>query len=1112
MKTLTATPTTAKVDPKYWVFNGAPDGATAQNDTTRLSCTAVRTADTNIYQVHVDNVAKLFTGLTSLSTNTQAAPYSSSYANVIFGDTALGTAPWQYSPSFNWAVNGLGNYVYTGDPFVYVSDTSGFSSGQQLVVLEGDNGSSSPAFYSEWGQVGAAGQVAITQTIVNANYKSYSSSTAIPLPINVGNETVQPLYITTSGSTPSSTIAGFFPDWTYDYVVTASTAASPPNIVTFTPATTSTANAQFGSWAQGQIVFNAKGDYLGIVSTVTSTTVTATTGIPVAGNYTEIQFYPNSVVSTNWTNLVATTSLSYQSGLNVARSVSTTNGNPAPLETLTPGVVMPGNPIYTPYFSNGSYATISSLQSVIGSVAGGLTNGVDYLTISTTATVNTTATTYFYTPIFGSTVATGVVFGKVSTTPTATTGGYLVTSTTYTVATTGATTSTASALSIVDLNAYRMSSGNFGYGAESLGEVVSVATNGVVVPTTLAQPISYNGVTPTEALGTNDVFVIVNTDAAPSATILTPGGNQYELDLGPTPPYFSTYDPSPIGLSSVHGGSLWPSALLAPDTVNGPYASTGTNNLWFYPYGKNLVFTGAISNYKSSPVASFVSIAPLQQPAVPPPTTFNFNGTAKATPIYIHTFITGYTYSITGLSSSAATTIAEMVAAGTVTITVYSGTGSATNATVTSVSGTTLNLSSSAYVSSSGPITWTATLTQSYVVTCDDNSVVASLLASANASNPPKDLFLAFRGEGTHPVQFATPLVVWQVLSIPSGSTNTFVINNSSSSSYANQTNTYPNGDSQNYIYVWEILQNAYLSDNATSNPYYLAWSIPAGSTISNSSYNGGGPGVVTLVSSSTSAGQIGGVHNLGTTVGSYQLGKRWIGSNTTADLESLTVDQIGSRYTTTLFSEVKGGVSTSFIAGPAPAATSILANATFSVGATSITGITSTGIVQGMQASGLGISSGTVVTAVAPVSTTSTTGTFTTTYTVSLSNPTTASETSTPITFTSNIMNLTADISGDVSVVIVGMGKTQEAVQLSGAHQGIDGTNNNVPIIWDLVKGTQFRFDHAEGEPIFTPNILCFSNPLQNDHGVDTPVVGAPDLSSTTSATSSTALIAQNI
>ena len=82
MKTLTATPTSANIDPRYWVINGAPDGATAQNDTTRLSCTAIRTADTNIYQVHVDNLTKLFTSLTSLSQDTQVAPYALSLIHI----------------------------------------------------------------------------------------------------------------------------------------------------------------------------------------------------------------------------------------------------------------------------------------------------------------------------------------------------------------------------------------------------------------------------------------------------------------------------------------------------------------------------------------------------------------------------------------------------------------------------------------------------------------------------------------------------------------------------------------------------------------------------------------------------------------------------------------------------------------------------------------------------------------------------------------------------------------------------------------------------------------------------------------------------------------------
>ena len=1098
MKTLTATPTTAKVDPKYWVINGAPDGATAQNDTTRLSCTAVRTADTNIYQIHVDNVSKLFTALTSLSTNTQAAPYSISLAPTTFGDGS--GVPISYAPSYYWYYQ-IGNYTYTGDPFVYVNDTNGFSAGQQIVVLEGDSQTSSPAFYSEWGTVGSAGQVAITQTLTNYNYTTPS---ALPLPSSVGNETNQGIFITTSGSTPNATIAGFFPDWTYDYVMQTFPTATTPNIVTFTPATATT-NAAFGSWSKGQVVYNALGDYLGVVSTVSTAYVASTTaGIPVTGVYTDIQFYPNSVATTNWANLVSTTSLTSQSGVSVLRSTQGSTG-PAPVETGVPaGALMPGNPIYNQYFS--TYTTITALDATSNSISGGTgTAGLYYITVATTATISTTATTYIYSPIFGSTVATGVVFGTVASTPVSTTGGWQVLVSNYTVATTG---STAVLSSIVDTTAYRMSNSNLGYGAEMLGEIVSAGTNTFVVPTNAGQPLQYNGSSPVQTLGIGDVFLAINGDNLPSGVITTPGGNQYELDLGPTPPFFTTYDPSPIGKSSVYNSSLF------GDTTNGPFASTGENTSWFYPYYKNLIFTGTIANWKSTPVASFVSMTASGASSYTPPSDpYTFSGTITAIPLYYNGHIKGYQYTLTGLNSADTTVLQEMKATGyPVEILVPpvppGASGQvATNAYVSSViysatTGGTVTLNSSGYVfySTNTALYWNAHIIEPYVVTCDDNSVISSLYNTATAAG--QDLYLSFRGEGVYNGEGGT---TWQVTGIPTGSTNSFNINATSSSIYANQTNTYPNGDSQNYIYVWEVIQSNVLARSNT-NPFYLAWTIPAGSALSTSSYNGSGAGVVTL-SQANGNESIGGTHLSGTSVGSYQLGKRWIGSNTTADLESLTVDQIGSRYTSSLFSEVKGGVSTSFIAAPAPAATSVtvtlLANVSSDTSLTTITnGGNITGILPGMLVQGTGIPTGTTVTSISSSPTGST---------VYLSNPTTQSG-NLQLTFTSTIMNLTADIATDTSVVIVGMGKTQEAVLLSGAHQGIDGTNNNVPIIWDLVKGTTFRFDHYEGEPIFTPNILCHTNPLQNDHGVDTPVIGSPDSSSTTSSTSSTALIAQNI
>ena len=1052
MKTLTATPITAKVDPKYWVFNGAPDGATAQNDTTRLSCTAIRTADTKIYQVHVDNVAKLFTALTVLSTNTPLAPFT-------------------YAPTATWVAK-VGNYTYTGDNFIPVNDTSGFAANQVAVILEGDSQSTSPAFYSEWATVGSIGQIPISLDIINADYGKIVSSTsfsttsgkAIPTPYNVGNEYNQGLIITCSGVTPEYTVAKFFPDWTTDYVYAVSTTPTALSITTVTPYSASS-NAYFGLWSMGQVVYNSVGDYVGIVNTITSTTISGKT-------YTKLQMYPTSVstaiVANNWADLSATITATSSVGSNILSVVATT------AEALTPGVLMAGNPI--------SFSGVASGNSLLYYQSAGPINGA--IAISTVATVATTATLTISGQIFGSTISPNLSFGVVSTVSTTSTVSATITPVSLTVATTGQTTTPT-----YGYDAYYLSAAKNGYGAEILGSVISTTASNFVVPTNIAQSLMWDGVstTTTHMVASNDVIVLINTDANPSGVITTPGGNQYKLRLGPTPPYYTTYDPSPLGLASTSAGSLF------VDDSNGPYASTGTNASWFAPYYQNLVFTGEITNYASTPVATFVS---MQSAATVTPSSYPFSGYAqRVANIGIHNKV-NYYWEIDGISSSDIAILNTMfIGGGYLYLSVAT---TATNAEITYVDTLNKKVTIGNWGSVTGTGTWTASVIASDVVTCDSNAIVSALF---NQSTSP--VYLTFRNEGVTAKQPASPNL-WKVVQIPSGSTNTFTIGQSNDTSYANQVNTYTNGDSQNYIYNWEVENSPTLGDG-TTNPYYLAWNIPAGSSLSTSTYDGTGQGYVGLQN-----GTVGGVHLSGTTVGSYQLGRRWIGSNTNADLESLTVDQIGSRYTTSLYAEVKGGVSTSFIASPAPSAVAISLSLASAASSSTLTAPAASGgyytslsgVVAGMAVTGTVIPSGTIVVAV-------TQSTNTTAGTVTISNKATSSATA-PFTFTSNVMNLTADISNDTSVVIVGVGKTQEAVLLSGGHQGLDGSTNNVPIVWDLVNGTQFRFDHSAGEPIFTPNILCYNNPLKNDHGVDTPVIGSPD-SGTASPTSSAALIAQN-
>ena len=559
---------------------------------------------------------------------------------------------------------------------------------------------------------------------------------------------------------------------------------------------------------------------------------------------------------------------------------------------------------------------------------------------------------------------------------------------------------------------------------------------------------------------TNDLIMAFNESTAPAGVVTTPGGNIYSVAVEPLPPFYGCADFSPWSINASTGTS--------------PFDSVGnTNKTYFPPYYKTLMFTIRITSIQTPPLATFVSM----------------NGTT---------------------------------------------------------------------------------------VTCDDTTKLSAYLAS-NANAP----YLAFRSEGTYSAGTgnANQINTWKLASVVN--TNTFTVNATTSSNYTVSQSTYANGDSQNSIYPWEFIPYTYVS-GTTQTTYY--WNIPIGSALSASGFTGSGQGVVTIQN-----GTIGGVHKSGTTVGSYAIGsntKRRIGTNTASDLEYLVADQIGSRFTTSLYSDVIGGVDTSFIVSPAPAKTvtnltlaTISASVTSASGSGSVitytaansftagqivtitTGLTPTGyvktnatilyatstyftvagtttgassgtstaivnvlqttnvggtgiyssaagITKNMVASGSGIPANAYVLSVTP-----STNLSTTPATVTLSAaPTAAFSTGESISFSTTIMNLAADITNAVSVAIVGQGANQEAVLLSGAYQSLDGSNNNVPIVWSLVSGNSFRFDHFAGEPVYTPNVLCSSTPLANDHAVDTPVVGSPDISTTVSATASAALIAQNV
>ena len=1272
----------AKIDPQYWVINGAPDGASAQNDTTRLSCSAVRTADTNIYQVHVDNVAKLFSGVTTLSLPTTVAPYS-------------------YTPSSLWAALAP-NYAYTGDNFVFVNDVNGFSASNTLVVLEGDSQPNSPAFYSEWGQIGTFGHI---PTVQNNPVKLSDTLAKVPFPSSVGNSTDSSSWISASAATPASAIQGVVTDWTWDYVQAIDTSAKTITLASLSP--------QTGAWAVGQQVVMPSGNYVGTISAVGTATPSAA-AIPPGGGYatggiiqpnvmvTQLTFadsYANDLwqgapsvqpgliptlviddTATSGIKLFYTTSTitnyTIMAGVPLSTATLIVNGGGG----ITGATVSGGVPTYTVNTVSATNPIFSGEYITVLNVTGSGGTNLNFTNALVTAVGGSSGAWTFTLGVTGATLGTpnyssGQVMGTIFPLGTTITGVYYDTALSKTAVATsqpavrakgdvgyatyfvpvfaakvasdvsaGMTTTTANGapgggyqwLTNIPASSTTVSAGQGLYawntsasdqrGAGSVGTITSVAP-GLVV--NVSNP-SVTGITATATSGTasltlssaNQVvkgMIIHGTSIPQGSTVLTVNSVTevitisanvtaalagqsvgFETDGAYTTATISSSGTtrtmtfsSPgaglkvgdsITLTTVSGATNWNASFVGTWTVATASTTAGTTTVTFTGSGSlslgSTSFAGPVqgprpSCYNKIVTSSGVTWLPTLGDAVtsgnlPAGTTVtwvNNNGNTGIVGgqyfLVSNAFISGSGSYI--LSDSTTTTnLTWVVTTAGQAVSWIDGAGGynlgaqpimtytqskAYQATITTPAGNTYGASinfppfyssvdpspygegSSVGDTDDGPYgktgspwwfhpyyktlmfpinitNWQSTPLATFVgmngttVTCDDNSKIAAYFA-AN----PTTAFLTFRSEGA----LNGGASKWRVTGIPTGSTNTFTINATNSSSYAVQQNAYPNGDSQNNIYAWEVNTNA-------SSTNYLDWIVPSASAISATSFNGTGPGVVTVQN-----GTIGGVHSAGTTVGSYLYGataKRWIGTNTAADLEYLIVDQVGSRYSTTLYADVLGGVDTSFIVAPAPA--QISATLTLKVtggqayletiaggGGGGVTGVYGpvSGVSKGMLVVGSGIPTGTVVTSVVAPTGSTVSGK------IYVSNaPTDSFLTGESVTFTSNVMNLAADIAGDTSVAIVGSGTNQEAVLLSGAYQSLDGSVNNVPIVWTLASGSSFRFDHFAGEPVYTPNVLCYSNPLGNDHGVDTPVVGSPDISTTTSATASAALIAQNI
>ena len=266
MKILALTPVSTSNETDNLEVTGASDGASAQNDLTKLAVGTINNPYGHVDSAHVENLIQFFTGYTQLSSAT-------------FGG-------WPH-------IGGTSRFVNsnTGDTFAFIDDVRNFASGEYAVILEGSNGYSPNLLLASYTTMNET--VPITgagiMPVANASTVQFQP-TVDPLPATVGGNANPIINLTVPWeNAPLSTSQLVIPDF---FTTSGAGSWAPNNPTPF-----------FSQTASGSNVVTV-GNNAGIVA-----------GIPVSGQYVPA----NTTVTAN-SNIATITGVSN----------ALTSGSPAP--------------------------------------------------------------------------------------------------------------------------------------------------------------------------------------------------------------------------------------------------------------------------------------------------------------------------------------------------------------------------------------------------------------------------------------------------------------------------------------------------------------------------------------------------------------------------------------------------------------------------------------------------------------------------------------------------------------------------------------------------------------------------------------------------------------
>ena len=1128
MKRYTATPNYAEAaNDDNWVVVAAPSPDVAVNDLTKLALGTViaptSTTTTGYYAAQVEDLSRLMKGWSYL---TKASIGPRNTLN-------------QYTKSA-W---------FAGEPYAYVAEINGFANGDTFAVLEGlqesqapysSTATSSDYGVSQWSHVRNAGliptisvdpdlattsffqpenaSIAYSRLIgynsvdfVDTNYgatdsngnfvsstKNYGSS-FVPTPDNIGGSTVANWYITASGDDTAQTnlVASLLPDFTTD-------GQRVLNVAIGRDSTVVTLNGTNAAFVAGQTV------------TVVTNGAALNTYLPyLGGTTTAMGWFAGKIISvtTSGGNTVLTTDLNDTTVADNNPLIGSLNSN----VTFT-GTVTGTNTITITAFGATTNYGIAQGQTLT------LSNAISSITsTASTFTVNTTLNHSLYA---GQTVTVAGVTGA----------GFTNYNGDWTVASTPSGTSFTVASTI---NPGSTSSGNVTSATASQKAIIGKITgNGVGASFLLDStggPYDYNTAI---ANGTGIPFTASYTDnnvRAFAATItnqtlqVNHNDNKYDCQYFTTP-YYST--PSAIVLASalsttgattqvvfynqssndvfltatipsltLIGGDQYQEITVTADvTVSAGATATATVSSftpsYAFPayitamywslddnnsrYGKDLVFPVVPMTYKNAPVARFRSMTPTTITETISGSTYYYgkvgSTTYSSTPYIVTvddvsnisagdtlTFRQDYNPWFSNYTTTAPPAYGDWSKEGdpvpwTWSVTDYGGAGTG----VTGATGaTTLNLvgvdATSLPLVKGQSVAGLAALADGTTVVSWTNTTItfSSGLTSTVAAAANLRFYPGSSGYN-----------YWKVQSVDT-TNNTFVIYGSSAD-YDFSSTAYANNDNKNFIYAYD-------------NHFH------AGNTLDISNATGKGAGAVGLYSTTANGADNGpevllNWHATNTIVGSYQTGPRYVGSQSIGDQETITPFQIGTLIGSTLALDIIAQSSSAIAVSPLPNTAN---RGTYDPTSTLPSDYNQYGnsVYNGAQWSGF-----------ADITSSSA---YSTNYTQQNQFP-----------------------------VVIGRGETQEIVLVTKSNTtgggsalptAVDGSNSfNVPMLWSLVAGQSFQYDHVAGEPVSTPNFV-YNTASSVNHAKGTPVIGTPDFGTVYNSTTgpnykaAASLVAQN-